>query len=60
MGMICVEYRAHIKPVAAKARNKDIHFVLPVDWVRDSFSAGLLRSEIPAMTSAHFMAGAQK
>lgn len=45
-----MEYRAHIRPVAARA----------VDWDGLSLSAGLARSAIPAKTRPHLKAGAQK
>lgn len=41
-------HRVQIKPVAVRARF----------WVKDNFSAGRAKSDMPAMTSAHFMTGA--
>jgi len=48
--MITNEYRTHINPVPARARF----------WDTLSFSAGRLRSFIPAATKHHFIKGAQK
>ena len=50
MGVITNEYRIQINPVADKA----------MFWDNDSFSAGLLRSFTPAITSPHLNIGAQK
>jgi hypothetical protein len=48
--MVIVSHRAQIKPVAASAH------VVPVDMS----SGGRLMSAKPAMTSPHFIVGAQK
>lgn len=48
--MMTSEYLDHINPVAAKAP----------DWAALSFSAGLARSPMPAITKPHLNAGAQK
>lgn len=46
-GLIIRHQRVQIAPVAIKAQF----------WVRESFSAGRLKSEIPAMTRAHCLQG---
>jgi hypothetical protein len=50
LGMITIEYLLQIIPVKAKA----------TVCVNDSLSAGLLKSPKPAITSPHFIVGAQK
>lgn len=46
-GLMIRHQRVQMAPVAIRAQF----------WVRDSFSAGRLKSEIPAMTRAHYSRG---
>src|SRR5690606_945387 len=50
LGLIIKHHRVQMRPVQVRA----------MFWVTESFSAGRAKSEMPAITSAHFMTGAQK